>query len=123
VVLPWGFAGTGEAIGGRSWPGSGIAELGLKWRRQGIREFTDAFPELERLPETPRYPTFSPEVESEVWALVGDVSWTPGPLTLRSEAHLQFRRFPDSGADSEWGVEALLEVVWRIGRWSWAGTE
>jgi hypothetical protein len=123
VTLPWGFGPSGGPDATRSWPGNGVAEVGIKWRRQGIRTFNDSFPSLPQEPGTPRYPTFSPEIEREVWALAGTVSWMPGPFTLRTETHLQYRRFPDSGAGSEWALEALLEVVWRIGRWSWAGTE
>ena len=47
----------------------------------------------------------------------------PGPLTLRAEGQLQHRRFPASGAESEWGVEGVLELVWRIGRWNWMGRD
>lgn len=143
VTLAWGArpfpaAGPGSARAPRSglagsdgappdmtssWPGTGLAEIGVKWRRQGARRFTDPFPDLERDPATPRFPTFSPEIEQETWALSGRLSWMPGPLTLRAEGQLQHRRFPASGAASEWGTEGIVELVWRIGRWSWAGTD
>ena len=93
----------------------------MRWRRQGIRSFTDPFPDLDGGPDAPRYPTFSPEVEREVWSLVGNLDWMAGPFTLQTETHLQYRRFPDAGGGWEWGLESIVEVVWRIGRWNWSG--
>lgn len=119
VTIPWGFASPGAGPSTKSWPGPGSAEVGVKWRRQGIRTFDDPWPVLP--PGTPRYPTFSPEVEREVWAFVGNVDWMAGPFTLQTETHLQYRRFPDAGGDWEWGLESIVEVVWRIGRWNWSG--
>ena len=124
-----GFSSTpddspGSSAGGGSpgatkvgWPGQGVLSAGLRWRRQGVREFTDPFPDLE--PGDERLPAFSAEIEREVWALVAQGDWIAGPLVLQGEAQLQRLRFPVSGAGSEWGVEARVQLVWRIGPWSW----
>ena len=104
------------------WPGGGTVEVGGKWRRQGIAAFSDP-PRQFDLTRPDRYSSFSPEIEREVWALVADVDGMAGPFALRSETHVQYRRFPDAGLDWEWGFEAAIELVWRIGRWSWSGAE
>ena len=99
------------------WPGQGVLSGGLQWRRQGVRRFTDPFPELT--PGQERIAAFSPDIERETWALVAQGDWLAGPLVLQGEAQLQRRRFPSSGAESEWGVEARVQLVWRLGPWSW----
>lgn len=101
------------------WPGRGVVEVGLKWRRQGERTLTDPFPDAE--PGSPNLPTWSPGIEREVWALTTRADWYAGPLILQGEAHLQHRRFPASGADADWGLEAVVQLVWRIGPWGWRG--
>ena len=113
-----GFPPSGPEAG-PGWPGQGVVEVGLKWRRQGERAFTDPFPDLPA--GSPDFPTWSSEIEREVWALVTRADWLAGPLVLAGEAHLQHRRFPSSGADSEWGVEAVVRLVWRIGPFGWRG--
>lgn len=120
-----GFAGadpdaSGQGSGGVprvGWPGQGLLSGGLRWRRQGVRRFTDSFPDLESGED--RLPAFSPEIEREVWALVLQGDWLAGPLVLQGEAQLQRRSFPASTADAEWGLEARVQLVWRLGPWSW----
>ena len=86
-----------------------------------MRTFADPWPILP--PGSPRYPAFSPEIERKVWSLVLDLDWMIGPATIQSETHTQYRRSPGSGQGWGWGVEAIVEVNWRIGLWGWAGTE
>lgn len=104
-------------FGSVGWPGQGIVSAGLRWRRQGVRAFTDPFPDLE--PGDEALPAFSSEIEREVWALVAQGDWIAGPFVLQGEAQLQRRRFPTSGSGSEWGAEARVQLVWRLGPWSW----
>lgn len=113
-----GGPGQGFLGGARAgWPGQGILSAGLRWRRQGVRRFTDPFPDLD--PGEERLPAFSPEIEREVWALITQADWIAGPFVVQGEAQLQRRRFPDSGLESEWGLEGRLQLVWRLGPWSW----
>jgi hypothetical protein len=119
LALPWGFSAPEGP--GRGLLGLGLTEVGLKWRRQGIRRFTDPYPILRQGPDAGQFPTWSPDIEREVWALVSKVDAELGPFTVQWEAHLQHRRFPASGADSEWGAEALVEVIWRVGTWHFGG--
>ncbi len=107
----------GRPLAGVGWPGRGVVEAGLRWRRQGVRRFTDPFPAPE--PGSPGIPTFSPELERDVWALVTRADWSAGPVVLQGEAQLQRRRYPASGAESDWGLEGALTVLWRIGPWGW----
>ena len=113
-----GFSG-GDPASGPGWPGQGVVEVGLKWRRQGERTFTDPFPAPP--PGAPDLPTWSREIEREVWALVTRVDWLAGPFVLAGEGHLQHRRFPASGEDADWGLEAVVRLVWRIGPFGWRG--
>jgi hypothetical protein len=106
-----------EGAGSIGWPGQGILSAGVRWRRQGVRRFTDPFPDLDQGDE--RLPAFSPEIDREVWALVTQGDWIAGPFVVQGEAQLQHRRYPASGAESEWAVEARLQLVWRLGPWSW----
>jgi hypothetical protein len=120
-TLAWGLEA--PAVDTRAgWPGGGTAEVGVRWRRQGPAAFSDP-PRAFDLDRPDRYPTFSPEIEREVWALVADLSWLAGPFALQTESHLQYRRFPEAGEGWGWGFESTVELVWRIGRWSWDGTD
>ncbi len=102
------------------WPGPGVVELGVVWRRQGVRDFADPWPVLP--PGSPRSPAFSAEIEREVWSLVAELDWMAGPLTIQSASHAQYRRSPSAGRGWGWGFEAIVEVNWRIGVLGWTGT-
>lgn len=117
VTLPWMIGANSDD----SPLGIALAEFGLRWRRQGIRSFTDPFPDLESGPDAEKFPTWSPEIEREVWALVSKVDAQAGRFTVQWEAHLQHRSFPASGAGSEWGAEALVRVVLRLGLFRMGG--
>lgn len=105
---------------GSWWPGTGTVEVGFKWRRQGVRSFTDPFPPHPIQPGT-RLPTYSPEIEREIVAASIDLDWLVGPLTLQTEAQLQRRRFPISGTPPDWALRYTFEGLWRVGRWTWSG--
>lgn len=93
--------------------GTALATVGLRWRRQGERRFGDPFPQLEVEPGAPDFPTWSPRIEQETWALHGGLDWGAGPVTLRGSAQLQRRSFPLSGAEPDWHGAARIELlVW-----------
>jgi hypothetical protein len=108
----------GGALGGL--PGAGRVEVGLRWRRQGEGRFTDPFPDPPA--DAPDLPTFSSAIERETLAVHLGLDWTLGPLVLNGASQLQYRRFPASGRESEWGTEARVQLVWRVGRWTLEGT-
>jgi hypothetical protein len=103
-------------------PGRLRLDLGVRWRRQGIRRFDDPFPDPGTGPDVPDLPTFSPAIEAELFALHSGLGWSWGPLELAGEAQLQHRRFPNTGDPSEWGVEARVQLLWRVGTWSYRGS-
>jgi hypothetical protein len=103
-------------------PGRLHLDLGVRWRRQGERRFDDPFPEAATGPDAPDLPTFSAGIERESVALHGGVDWSLGPVSLIGESQLQYRRFPRSGAEDAWGVEARVQLLWRVGAWSYSGS-
>ena len=108
---------TRGALGGL--PGAGRVDLGLRWRRQGEGRFTDPFPDPPA--DGPDLPTYSPTIERETMAFHLGLDWTLGPFVLNGASQLQHRRFPASGRASEWGTEARVQLVWRVGRWIFEG--
>ncbi|HSM05695.1 MAG TPA: hypothetical protein VK858_13855, partial [Longimicrobiales bacterium] len=100
-------------------PGSGQVDLGLRWRRQGEGRFTDPFPDMP--PDAPDLPAFSEVVERETVGVHLGVGWSLGAFVLEGESQLQYRRFPATGRPDEWGTEARVQLVWRVGRWSFEG--
>jgi len=122
--MPDAYSATPPSPGGaalRGIPGRLRLDLGVRWRRQGERRFSDPFPRPGSGPDVPDLPTFSPVIEGELFALHSALGWSWGPVDLTGEAQLQHRRVPATGESGEWGVEARAQLLWHVGRWSYRG--